>query len=141
VAQHYHVCVNREAFSVLKEAGCSDEALCYEMWMSKEPAEIFERAAEDGFITQLKHHSSVSQYGQLNGALALDGVQARAHFKDILYNQVLNGKFCQEFSKIEGDLEKEGSANPLNELYRKAGETELGQAEKRVRARLAGLLS
>ena len=42
----------REAFNVLKEAGCSDEALCYEMWMSKEPAEIFERAAEEGFITQ-----------------------------------------------------------------------------------------
>lgn len=63
----------RQAFSVLKEAGCSDEALCYEMcvhliirplqisatdvecnrWMSKEPAEIFERAAEEGFIQQV----------------------------------------------------------------------------------------
>jgi len=130
----------REAFSVLKEAGCSDEALCYEMWMSKEPAEIFERAAEDGFIHQLKHHSTVSQFGQLNGALALDGVAARAHFKDILYNQVLNGKFCENFSKIEQDLEKEGLANPLNELYRRSEETELAQAEKRVRARLSGLL-
>jgi len=130
----------REAFSVLKEAGCSDEALCYEMWMSKEPAEIFERAAEDGFIQQLKHHSSVSQFGQLSGALALDGRAARAHFKDILYNQVLNGKFCKEFSKIEADLEKEGTENPLHELYRKSEASELGQAEKRVRARLAGLL-
>lgn len=130
----------REAFSVLKEAGCSDEALCYEMWMSKEPAEIFERAAEDGFITQLKHHSTVSQYGQLSGALALDGVAARAHFKEILYNQVLNGKFCKEFSKIEEDLEKEGAENPLNVLYAKSEASELGQAEKRVRDRLAGLL-
>ncbi|CCL99043.1 uncharacterized protein FIBRA_01052 [Fibroporia radiculosa] len=130
----------REGFSVLKEAGCSDEALCYEMWMSKEPAEIFERAAEDGFIHQLKHHSIVSQYGQLSGALALDGVAVREHFKNILYNQVLNGKFCGEFSKIEADLEKEGDANPLNQLYKKSEETELVQAEKRVRARLAGLL-
>ncbi|KAG6857530.1 hypothetical protein H0H87_000129 [Tephrocybe sp. NHM501043] len=131
----------REAFSVLKEAGCSDEALCYEMWMSKEPAEIFERAAEDGFIHQLKHHSSVSQFGQLSGALALDGKEAREHFKHVLYNQVLNGKFCEEFSKIEDDLEKEGPENPLNELYRRSEESELGQAEKRVRARLAGLLA
>jgi ketol-acid reductoisomerase len=38
----------REAFAVLKAAGCSDEALVYEMWMSKEPAEIFERAADEG---------------------------------------------------------------------------------------------
>ncbi|TFK77132.1 IlvN-domain-containing protein [Pluteus cervinus] len=127
----------REAFSVLKEAGCSDEALCYEMWMSKEPAEIFERAADDGFIRQLKLHSTVSQYGQLRGALSLDGVAVRAHFKDILYNQVLNGKFCKEFSKIEDDLEKEGLDNPLNELYRRMEESELGQAEARVRARLA----
>ncbi|KAG7099091.1 hypothetical protein E1B28_000965 [Marasmius oreades] len=130
----------REAFSVLKEAGCSDEALCYEMWMSKEPAEIFERAAEDGFIAQLKHHSTVSQYGQLSGALALDGVAARAHFKDILYNQVLNGAFCKKFSLIEADLEKDGQENPLNELYRRTEETELAQAEKRVKARLGGLV-
>ncbi|KAF8905547.1 hypothetical protein CPB84DRAFT_1814170 [Gymnopilus junonius] len=130
----------REAFSVLKEAGCSDEALCYEMWMSKEPAEIFERAAEDGFIGQLKHHSTVSQYGQLNGALALDGEPARAHFKDILYNQILNGKFAEHLSKIEPDLEKDGLQNPLNQLYAKAEETELVQAEKRVRGRLADLL-
>ncbi|KAF5374767.1 hypothetical protein D9758_000315 [Tetrapyrgos nigripes] len=121
----------REAFSVLKEAGCSDEALCYEMWMSKEPAEIFERAADLGFTAQLKLHSSVSQYGQLSGALALDGADARAYFKDILNNRVLNGKFCEEFSKIEDDLEKEGLENPLNELYRRAEATEMGQAEKR----------
>jgi len=130
----------REGFSVLKDAGCSDEALCYEMWMSKEPAEIFERAAEDGFIAQLKYHSTVSQYGQLSGALALDGTAIREHFKHILHNQVLNGKFCGEFSKIEADLEKEGDENPLNQLYKKSEETELVQAEKRVRARLANLL-
>ncbi|KAG6890370.1 hypothetical protein C0992_001960 [Termitomyces sp. T32_za158] len=109
----------------------ADEALCYEMWMSKEPAEIFERAAEDGFIQQLKYHSTVSQFGQLSGALALDGEAAKKHFKDILYNRVLNGKFCEEFSKIEDDLEKDGPENPLNELYRRAEESELSQAEKR----------
>ncbi|EGO00490.1 hypothetical protein SERLA73DRAFT_181112 [Serpula lacrymans var. lacrymans S7.3] len=130
----------REAFNVLKEAGCSDEALCYEMWMSKEPAEIFERAADDGFIAQLKHHSTISQYGQLSGSLKLEGTSTREHFKDILYNQVLNGKFCKAFSLIEEDLEKEGAENPLNELYRRSEETELAQAEKRVRARLAELL-
>ncbi|TFY79652.1 hypothetical protein EWM64_g4359 [Hericium alpestre] len=126
----------REAYSVLKEVGCSDEALVYEMWMSKEPAEIFEAAAEEGFIEQLKHHSTVSQYGQLSGALKIDGTAIRAHFKEILHNQVLNGKFQKEFSKIEADLEKEGDENPINQLYTKSAESELGQGEKRVRARL-----
>lgn len=129
----------QQGFSVLKEAGCSDEALCYEMWMSKEPAEIFERAADDGFFRQLKSHSVVSQYGQLSGALNLDGTAVREHFRNILHNQILNGKFCREFSKIEEDLEKKGDDNPLNVLYAKSETSELGQAEKRVRERLAGL--
>ncbi|KAF8560323.1 NAD(P)-binding protein [Imleria badia] len=126
------------AFNVLKDAGCSDEALCYEMWMSKEPAEIFERAADDGFVMQLKHHSTVSQYGQLSGALALDGKAMREHFVEILHQQILNGKFYEAFSLIEEDLEKDGNANPLNELYRRSEEMELVRSEKRVRAWLAG---
>lgn len=91
-------------------------------------------------LLQLKHHSTVSQFGQLSGALALDGTAAREHFKDILYNQVINGKFASHLTKIEADLEKDGLDNPLNELYRRAEETELVQAEKRVKQRLSGLL-
>jgi ketol-acid reductoisomerase len=49
----------REAYSVLKDLGCSDEALVHELWLSKEPAEVFEKCADDGFIRQLVHHSSV----------------------------------------------------------------------------------
>ena len=62
--------------------------------MSKEPAEILERAADDGFVAQLKHHSVVSQYGQLSGALSLDGSAVREHFREILHNQV--GTFLLE---------------------------------------------
>ena len=89
---------------------------------------------------QLKHHSTVSQYGQLSGALKLDSTALRAHFKEILYNQVLSGKFCKEFSQIEEDLEKEGDANPLNQLYKEHENSELGQAERGVRERLADML-
>jgi hypothetical protein len=52
----------------------------------------------------------------------------------------LSGKFSGEFSNLEDDFEKEGDQNPLNRLYSRANETALGQAEKRVRARLADLL-
>lgn len=73
-------------------------------WMSKEPAEIFERAADDGFVAQLKHHSTVSQYGQLSGALSLDGSAIRSHFLNILHNQV-NSFFPirrQRYNDIDG---------------------------------------
>jgi ketol-acid reductoisomerase len=49
----------REGYSILKGLGCSDEALVHELWLSREPAEIFEKCADDGFIKQLVHHSSV----------------------------------------------------------------------------------
>ena len=104
--------------------------------MSKEPAEILTAASDIGFIDQLKLHSTVSQFGQLNGTFKLDGSGIRDHFREILHNQVLNGKFQREFSKIEGDLEKNGAENPLEQLYAKAKETELAQGEAKVRARL-----
>jgi len=82
----------------------------------------------------------------------LDGAEARDHFKDILYNrvcffvsdehpdvdsvQILSGKFAKEFSELEDALEKKGEGNPLHDLYRRSEESELGQAEKRVRSRL-----
>ena len=69
----------QEAYKTLKRLGCSDEALCHEMWMSKEvslvlfigiwqtslaniqskPAEIFEAMANEGFVKQLGLHSTV----------------------------------------------------------------------------------
>jgi ketol-acid reductoisomerase len=49
----------REAYKTLKALGCSDEALVHELWLSKEPAEVFEKCADDGFIRQLVFHSSV----------------------------------------------------------------------------------
>lgn len=33
---------------------------------------MFEKCADDGFIKQLRHHSSVSQYGQLSTSLKMD---------------------------------------------------------------------
>jgi hypothetical protein len=106
----------------------------------------------------LKHHSTVSQYGQLSGSLALNGNDARQHFKKILNDQVcptcryfinmpdsllqiLSGAFTKHLSSIEAELELDGSANPLNALYEQAEQSELAQAEKRVRHRLADLLA
>ncbi|KAM0751128.1 IlvN-domain-containing protein [Meredithblackwellia eburnea MCA 4105] len=129
-----------QAYSVLKAAGCSDEALCYEMWMSKEPAEIFERAADEGFLQQLKHHSTVSQYGQLAGALKIDPNPVRAHFEDILQNRILSGEFAKEFAAIEKDFERTDDGNPLNVLYRQHSKSELAVGEENVRKRLPQLL-
>lgn len=129
--------VFEEAYSTLKRLGASDEALCYELWMSKEAAEIFEKMADDGFIKQLVHHSSVSQYGQLKGSLNYDGDIAdglRREFSRVAEQRILNGAFEKEFSKME---ESEGGVQGhLDKLYEQAEQSELATGEKKVRSRL-----
>lgn len=53
------IAVFTEGYKILKSLGCSDEALVHEMWLSREPAEIFEMMADQGFIKQLVGHSTV----------------------------------------------------------------------------------
>ncbi|PUU77886.1 hypothetical protein B9Z19DRAFT_985069, partial [Tuber borchii] len=40
-----------------KKFGRSNSGLVHELWLSKEPAEVSEKCAEDGFISQLKYQS------------------------------------------------------------------------------------
>lgn len=126
-----------EAYSTLKRLGASDEALVYELWKSKEAAEIFEKMADDGFIKQLVHHSSVSQYGQLKGSLNYDeGItnSLRKEFSRVAEQRILNGAFEKEFSRME---EGEGSVQgQLDKLYAQAEKSELTEGEKKVMARL-----
>ena len=143
----------REAYKQLKSLGCSDEALVHEMWLSKEPAEIFEKAADDGFIRQLVHHSSVrsvnislfvfvtftdqmqSQYGQLKGSMEVDTSWLQREFKRVSEERILGGSFAKEFTALDKDGEG-GVERRLAELYEQANQSELAIGEKRVRARL-----
>ncbi|KAI5479054.1 IlvN-domain-containing protein [Pseudohyphozyma bogoriensis] len=130
-----------QAYTVLKEAGCSDEALAYEMYLSGEPAEIFERCASEGFLKQLERHSTVSQYGQLTGVLKIDPKPLKAHFEDILQNRILSGEFAKEFAAIEKDFESsDEDKNPLKKLYAIHEKSDLVEGEKRVKERLPQLL-
>ena len=142
----------REAYSTLNGLGCSDEALTHELWLSKEPAEVFERCADEGFVAQLAHHSTVSQYGQLKGSMEVDVTAMKKDFKRIAEERILGGSFALEFSALDKDDEG-GSASPfespstllltscrvhkkLDELYAEASKSELVQGEKRVRDRM-----
>jgi len=126
----------REAYSTLKGLGCSDEALCYELWLSREPAEVFEKCAEDGFVRQLVHHSSVSQYGQLKGSAELDVGAMRREFGRVAEERILGGQFAEEFAKLDVEGDGEGVQRRLGELYKEAAKSELAVGETRVRERL-----
>ena len=89
------------AYEVLHAAGFSDEAILYEMYLSKEPAEVFERFADLGIFGQLPLHSHTSQYGQLRALLADNGAALRERFSHILHVDILSGAFAQEWSDVQ----------------------------------------
>ncbi|CAF0780989.1 unnamed protein product [Didymodactylos carnosus] len=118
--------IMREAYNVLHEAGFSDEAILFDMYMSKEPAEIFERAATEGIVKQLKYHSRTSQYGQLSTMNKNDGKQIREKFQNILQKNILSGNFAQKWSN------QKWAAEELPKEWKVVEEAPIVQAELRV---------
>jgi ketol-acid reductoisomerase len=125
--------VLRTAYEVLHKAGFSDEAILYDMYLSKEPAEIFERAAEQGLLGQLSLHSRTSQYGQLRGMAADDGAWLRERFQHVLEDDILSGHFAHDWS----DVQARGSQH-LEQLRAQALSSSFAQAEARVMGRKEG---
>ena len=108
------------AYEVLHAAGFSDEAILYEMYLSKEPAEVFERFADLGVFGQLPLHSHTSQYGQLRALLATDGAALRERFTHVLHDDILSGAFAREWSDVQAkgqerleQLRAEALSSPL----------------------------
>ncbi len=116
----------QQAYEVLHQTGFSDEAILYEMYLSKEPAEVFERMAEQGFFGQLTLHSHTSQYGQLRAVAADNGTWLRDRFKRVL-DDILSGSFAREWSDIQAKGEER-----LEQMRAEALTSPFAQAEKRV---------
>jgi len=112
------------AYEVLHAAGFSDEAILYEMYLSKEPAEVFERFADLGVFGQLPLHSHTSQYGQLRALLADNGAALRERFSHILHVDILSGAFAQEWSDVQANGQER-----LEQLRAAALATTLARAE------------
>ncbi|CAF1047435.1 unnamed protein product [Rotaria sordida] len=118
--------VFREAYNVLHEAGFSDEAILFDMYISKEPAETFERVADEGLFKQLKHHSQTSQYGQLSTVNRYDGKELREKFQRILHDNILSGKFAEKWSNTKW------AAEQLAKEWKEAEKSPLAQADERM---------
>ncbi len=118
------------AYDVLHAAGFSDEAILYEMYLSKEPAEVFERFAEQGAFGQLALHSRTSQYGQLRALLADNSSNLSGHFARVLHDDILSGAFAREWSDVQS-----AGQDRLEQLRGRALESTLARAEAKVLGR------
>jgi len=120
----------RTAYEVLSEAGYSDEAILTDMYLSGEPAEIMERAAQVGLLGQMQFHSRTSQYGQLRALLNDDGAAQKKQFAKVLHEDILSGKFASHWSEVTADGEER-----LNKLKEVIGSASVFHAEAKVLAK------
>ncbi|KAI9284677.1 Acetohydroxy acid isomeroreductase, catalytic domain-containing protein [Umbelopsis sp. AD052] len=116
-----------QAFQVLKGAGFSDEAILFDMYLSKEPSEVFERASNVGFFKQLKFHSKTSQFGQLRGTKNSDGTALKAQFEKVLHKDILSGDFARYWSNSLA-----GGATELEQLWKDVEEEPIQIAENNL---------
>ncbi len=122
------------AYEVLAEAGFSDLATIYELYLSGEPAEIFENAARLGLLGQLSMHSPAARLGQLTGSLPEDAARAtRERFRDVLASSILDGSFVASW---QGREQAEIDSR-LAGLFAAAAARPMHAAEQRVRAVIA----
>jgi ketol-acid reductoisomerase len=121
--------VLRSAHAIAVDAGFSDEAVLSELYLSGEPAEVFDHIARDGLFGQLGLHSRTSQYGQLRALAAADETALRDRFAAVLHDDILSGAFAQEWSRPE-------AGERLDALRREADASTIAQAEAAVRERL-----
>lgn len=119
--------VLRAGYEVLHEAGFSDEAVLHELYLSGEPAEVFQRVATAGLLGQLPLHSQTSQYGQLRNLLRLDTSELIDRFRRVLHDDILSGAFAREWSAHAATAE-----STLADLTRRAGRHPSAAAEQAV---------
>jgi ketol-acid reductoisomerase len=120
-----------EAFKLQVEMGHPEEAVLMEMYLSKEPAFMMEKAADVGFFRQLPYHSHTSQYGQLVGFNALDTTIIRQFLKN-RYDRIKSGIFADEWDKEQNA----NSLATLEKLEESALNSEFTKAEDLLKERL-----
>lgn len=119
-----------EAYSYLVEMGHPEEAVLMELYLSKEPAVLLEKAAEFGLFKQFKFHSNTGQYGQLTRYETVDKKHIR-EFMATQYKMIKSGSFSLEWEKEQ----KSGLSN-FRKFQNASYENEISKAEERVKEKL-----
>jgi ketol-acid reductoisomerase len=119
-----------EAFKYQVEMGHPEEAVLMEMYLSKEPAVMMEKAADVGFFKQMPFHSNTSQYGQLTGFKKTDK-RVIKEFIATQYERITSGRFARQWKD-----EQDNGLQQFEKMRDSALHHEMSQAEKRVKSKL-----
>ena len=120
------ISVITEAFKFEVEKGHPGEASLVELYLSKEPAYIFDKMAEDGLYRQMPYHSHTSQYGQLSRIESLDKSFIRKTLEDA-YAYIDSGEFAQEWK-----TERENGMPEFRRLLNQALHSDITEMEEKL---------
>ncbi len=115
-----------EAFKFEVEKGHPAEASLVELYISREPAYMFEKMAEVGFYKQMPYHSHTSQYGQLSRAELLDKGFIRKTLEDA-YRNIESGQFAREWK-----MEQEKGLLEFKRLVKDAFRSDISRFEEKI---------
>ncbi|MFC2125997.1 ketol-acid reductoisomerase [Bacteroidota bacterium] len=115
-----------EAFKFEVEKGHPAEASLVELYLSKEPAYIFEKMAEIGLYKQMPLHSHTSQYGTLSRSKSLDKNFIRKTLEEA-YENIESGAFAKEWKR-----EQENGLPVFKQLRDEAHRSELSLMEEKL---------
>jgi len=115
-----------ETFKFEIEKGHPAEASLVELYLSKEPAYIFEKMAELGMYKQMPLHSHTSQYGTLSRSKALDKSFIRKNLEEA-YTNIESGEFAKEWK-----AEQESGLHEFHRLRDEAYNSELSRLEEKL---------
>lgn len=121
------------AFHAQVAEGLPPEAVLLELYLSKEPAEILDRAADIGLFEQLKLHSRTSQYGQLTAGSRLTNLPIDSFIQSTLKDRIMSGAFAHEWSREQVD-----GSQTLENLTQKLAQHPLTMAEHSYWAKMGG---
>ena len=118
-----------EAYLFEVDKGHPAEASLVELYISREPAYLFEKMAGDGLYKQMPYHSHTSQYGQLSRAKSLDKSFIRKTLEEA-YRNIETGQFAQEWKN-----EQEKGLPVFKRLLRDAYCSEISKMEEKIISR------
>lgn len=116
-----------ESFRFEVEKGHPAEASLVELYISREPAYMFEKMAEVGMFKQMPFHSHTSQYGQLSRLESLDKSFIRKTLKDA-YEHIEKGGFATEWKR-----EQEKNLPEFRRLLDQAFRSDITMTEEKLK--------
>ena len=119
------------AYELQVEAGIPPEAVLLELYASKEPAEIMERAADMGIFEQMRLHSRTSRFAHATRLNEVDRKPIQAFLRETLVERIQSGRFDREWTEAQ-----ESEEPVLEKLLEGLFGHPIAETEKRLREML-----